>query len=68
MAEQPYSSPEPLEMITAIVHRGKAQKIAHAAIEAGAHAVTIHFARGKIKKTATIQLTVPHSKPRNSWF
>ena len=37
---------EPLEMITAIVGRGKAQKVAHAAVEAGAHAVSIHFARG----------------------
>jgi nitrogen regulatory protein PII len=40
------SEHEPLELITAIVRRGKANEIAHAAVEAGAHAVTIHHARG----------------------
>lgn len=40
------SEHEPLELITAIVRRGKANEIAHAAVEAGAHAVTIHPARG----------------------
>ena len=35
-----------LEMITAIVKRGSAQRVANAAIDAGAHAATIHFARG----------------------
>lgn len=40
------SEHEPLELITAIVRRGKANEIAHAAVKAGAHAVTIHHARG----------------------
>ncbi|MBI4530634.1 MAG: P-II family nitrogen regulator [Candidatus Latescibacteria bacterium] len=43
----PQSAPtEPLEMITIIVQRGMGNAVAKAAIEAGAQASTIYFARG----------------------
>ena len=40
------ASTEPLEMITIIVQRGMGNTVAKAAIDAGAQAATIFFARG----------------------
>jgi nitrogen regulatory protein P-II 1 len=43
---QPAQEQEALELITCVVQRGKADKVAKAALEAGAGGATIFFARG----------------------
>ncbi len=43
---RPAQEQEALELITCVVQRGKADKVAKAALEAGAGGATISFARG----------------------
>ncbi len=43
---RPAQEQEALELITCVVQRGKADKVAKAALEAGAGGATIFFARG----------------------